>query len=79
MNYIATVLKENGTYTSSLGKVVNVFIHFYSDLLGKNSPGKAIEIDILKSGSALSENHAMALTRDVLEKEIKEALFLYWG
>ncbi|XP_022849901.1 uncharacterized protein LOC111371993 [Olea europaea var. sylvestris] len=41
-NFIATVSKGDGTYTSSLQEVANEFLHFYSDLLEKSVQGKLL-------------------------------------
>lgn len=41
----------------------------------ENNPGKAIDVDILKKVPMLSDEHAMTLVRDILDQEIKYALF----
>ncbi|XP_022846293.1 uncharacterized protein LOC111369039 [Olea europaea var. sylvestris] len=69
------MLTGDGAYTSSLDEVAYELIHFYNELLGKNSARKAVEHDIFKSGPMLTEEQAMTLVWDVLEKEVKNALF----
>ncbi|XP_022891948.1 uncharacterized protein LOC111406808 [Olea europaea var. sylvestris] len=73
-NYIATILKRDGTYTSHK-EVVDEFTYFYSDLLGKSCFVHPIEVDIVKNGPLLMEEHASSLIREISYKEIKEALF----
>ncbi|XP_022899429.1 uncharacterized protein LOC111412741 [Olea europaea var. sylvestris] len=74
-NFIATIIKEDGIYTTSQNQVAQKFILFYRNLLGTSCPVHPIKLDILRNGPLVSLEQGNSLTRDISSQEIKEALF----
>ncbi|XP_022873326.1 uncharacterized protein LOC111392262 [Olea europaea var. sylvestris] len=74
-NFIDTILKEDGRYTTSQDQVAMEFVNFYTSLLGKNCPTRPIEMDIVINGPLISLEQGNNLIRDISYEEIKDALF----
>jgi len=74
-NYIAAIVREDGSMTSSQEQVSEEFIGFYRHLLGSCSNTGSINPTIISSGPTISLEHANALTRPVCDQEIRDALF----
>ncbi|XP_022870493.1 uncharacterized protein LOC111389759 [Olea europaea var. sylvestris] len=74
-NFIATVLKEDGMYTTSQDEVASEFVKFYTSLLGKKCSFRPIDMDILSNGPLVFPEQGDTLVRDVSHEKIKDALF----
>ncbi|XP_022846307.1 uncharacterized protein LOC111369055 [Olea europaea var. sylvestris] len=74
-NFIATILKEDGIYTTSQDQVATEFVNFYNCLLGEKCPTRPIEMDIVTNGPLVSLEQDNTLIRDISYEEIKDALF----
>jgi len=74
-NFIAAVLKEDGSLTRSTQEVEDEFLRFYMNLLGSPAECSPSVPGIIHSGGCLSDEQAAALTSLVTSEEIKEALF----
>ncbi|XP_022857249.1 uncharacterized protein LOC111378309 [Olea europaea var. sylvestris] len=74
-NFMATILKEDGRYTTSQDQVAMEFVNFYTSLLGENCPTRSIEMEILTNGPLVSLEEGNNLIRDISYEEIKNALF----
>ncbi|GFZ08459.1 hypothetical protein Acr_20g0002670 [Actinidia rufa] len=66
---------SDGTRTTSNQEVSNAFVNYYKELLGTGSNCVQLDKDILLDGKLVQEEQANVLIRDVLDGEIKEALF----
>ncbi|XP_022871917.1 uncharacterized protein LOC111391015 [Olea europaea var. sylvestris] len=74
-NFIATVFKEDGMYTTSQDEVAREFVNFYTSLLGKKCSSRPSDVDILSNGPLVSSEQGNTLIRDISYEEIKDALF----
>lgn len=52
-NFFPTIIKMDGSYSTSQEEVAMEFVHFYSDLLGQNNFGQSFNAEILKRGPTL--------------------------
>ncbi|XP_022889220.1 uncharacterized protein LOC111404680 [Olea europaea var. sylvestris] len=53
-NFIATILKEDETYTTSQDQVATEFVKFYNTLLGKNCPTWPIDMEFVTNDPLVS-------------------------
>ncbi|CAA3017425.1 Hypothetical predicted protein [Olea europaea subsp. europaea] len=74
-NFIAAVLKRDGSYTSSQKEVADEFIHVFADLLEKDSICQPFRAGILDFRATFPSEHSTSLIRNVSRLEIKDALF----
>ncbi|XP_022847501.1 uncharacterized protein LOC111370020 [Olea europaea var. sylvestris] len=74
-NFIASILKEDGMYTTSQDQVALEFVNFYTNLLGKYEVVRPIDNDIICNGPLVSLEQGNALVRDISIEENKESLF----
>ncbi|XP_057982278.1 uncharacterized protein LOC131167491 [Malania oleifera] len=74
-NYIVAVKKCNGAPIVSQQQVVEEFLGFYMELLGKEVPTKSIDPRTISRGKVLNDSQATQMTLPVLDEEIKSAVF----
>lgn len=74
-NYVAAIMKDDGTPTTSQSEVATEFVGYYRNLLGTYSTCDPIDSNIFGEGPRLSLEHADSLVRDISQQEIKDALF----
>lgn len=72
-NYIAAIIKEDGTLTTSQNQVATEFTCFYEALLGIDCQVQPIDSAIIRAGTRVCLEHASALI--ISRQEMKEALF----
>lgn len=72
-NYIAAIIKEDGTLTTSQNQVATEFTCFYEALLGVACQVQPIDSAIMRAGARVRLEHSLALI--ILRQEMKEALF----
>ena len=74
-NYIAFVIKRDGSSSFSKQQVPEEFVTFYQDLLGTDSQCVPINLVLLNFGLMVSYEKSCILSSDVSKEEIKYALF----
>lgn len=74
-NYIASILRSDGTPTSSTSEVLEEFVTFYKDLLGSRTECQALDESVFNFGPCVDDATHAQLLADVTEEEIRGAIF----
>lgn len=74
-NFIAGLTLEDGTTTTSTEQVVEEFLKFYKDLLGKKHDRLSIRQEVIEQGPRVTLEQASNLTAPIGDIEIHEAIF----
>ncbi len=75
MRAITSLLRSDGSRTSSIPEVADEFVGFYSELFGSSSSVDPLDLDVLQSGPLVSHESASALIAEISDDEIRSALF----
>lgn len=78
-NYVASLQCSDGTRLISTSKVLDECATFYTDLLGSCTECSPIDESVLADGPCINDVIHIQLANDVLEDEIRGALFLIPG
>jgi len=66
---------DTGTWQTDPGTIANLFVDYYSELLGRKSTSRVQDFtSILKNGPTLSTAQHVELLMPVVDKEVKEAV-----
>jgi len=74
-NFIAAMVRDDGSITSSSEQVADEFIGFYQKLLGIDICYEPILPSILRLGTSIPREQVNYLIRGISVQEIKDALF----
>lgn len=74
-NFIASVRKDDGSFTDSLQQVANEFVSYYKKLFGFRVSCVLLDHSILRSGNDISSGQAASIIRSVSHQEIKKTFF----
>ncbi|GFS28741.1 hypothetical protein Acr_00g0003640 [Actinidia rufa] len=74
-NQIISLIKSDGTATTSANQISSLFVDYYKDLLGNKSDCPRMGMELLAAGPLVQEDQKQQLTRPVLDEEIKSAIF----
>ncbi|KAL9230664.1 hypothetical protein vseg_005987 [Gypsophila vaccaria] len=74
-NSVVQVIDGNGELQTEQTAVEEAFLSYYKDLLGSSRPTTEINVDIVNSGSLVTDSQRQELMRPVSGAEIKEAIF----
>lgn len=74
-NFVAALVKEDGTMTCSNIEVLDEFVHFYQNLLGTHTVCNRLDESVFDYGPCVDEETGRRLAADVTSEEIRDALF----
>lgn len=74
-NFIAGLTLEDGTTSTSTEQVVEEFLKFYKDLLGKKHDRFSIRQEVIEQGPRVTLEQASNLTAPIRDIEIHEDIF----
>ncbi|KAL9400757.1 hypothetical protein Peur_004606 [Populus x canadensis] len=74
-NFIPAIHCNDGSLTTSVSQVGDVFVSFFKQLLGSCKETLPLDIDVIQSGPCLNESSHESLLALVSNDDIKNALF----
>ncbi|GFZ12807.1 hypothetical protein Acr_23g0011920 [Actinidia rufa] len=74
-NQVVSLTKSDGVVTTSPQQVSSLFVEYYENLLGTRNNVLRLDSRVLTDGARVENEQALALTRPVLDEDIKVALF----
>ena len=72
---MVSLTKSDRVVTTSPQQVSSLFVEYYENLLGTRNNVLRLDSGVLADGARVEDEQALALTRPVLDEDIKVALF----
>ncbi|VFQ84353.1 unnamed protein product [Cuscuta campestris] len=75
LNYIVEIQNEEGVMVEGTDDIANIFVKYYTQILGTKNQTNGIDARIAKAGGTLTLEQQMKLIRPFSVQQVKEAVF----